>query len=123
MAKKTSKTAASTGGLARVGTQSSGLPSSEADPKGRGKAWWRAGKTGSPTGNQSGGNAPAGAWPASAKDELSQFKNVPVVGRLPWKSQYVVLGVLLSLGLAALAVMALGSGSGPASSAPAAAPN
>lgn len=108
MSKKSGKTsaAASESSLARVGSAVEELSGKEARPA-RGSRWWKAGKT-TQTENPSAKN-----WEKSAKDELSQFRSVPVVGRLPWKSQYLVLGALLACALLVLAWGALSAGSAP----------
>lgn len=79
--------------LARVGTQGLGVPEDPpSKPEGEGR------KT---------------PWLSSAKEELDRFKGVPVVGTLPWRTQYVVLAAVLGASLLGLlAMMALPGGGG-----------
>lgn len=46
-----------------------------------------------------------GRWGTSAKEEIERFRGVPVVGKLPWRMQYLALAGVLAL---ALVVMASG---------------
>ena len=72
--------------LARVGTEEAGFP-----------------EGGEPSqSNESASQAKKNAWPSSAKEELDKFKGVPVVGGLPWRTQYLVLAGVLALSLLGL---------------------
>lgn len=70
--------------LARVGADDTGITEQE----------------GPHQGNPS--HAPKKEWPSSAKEELDRFKGIPVVGSLPWRTQYLVLAAVLALSVLSL---------------------
>ena len=83
--------------LARVGTEEAGFPEG-GEPR---------------QSNESASQAKKNAWPSSAKEELENFKGVPVVGGLPWRTQYLVLAGVLALSLLGLmGLLARGGDSG-----------
>lgn len=56
-------------------------------------------------------------WSTSAQEQLNQFKGVPVVGGLPWRSQYLIAAIVLAVSVVALIGMAAtgkSEGSSPA---------
>lgn len=48
--------------------------------------------------------------PSSAQEELARFRGMPVVGTLPWRTQYRVLAAVLALSLLTLLALALSAG-------------
>ena len=91
--------------LARVGTESNELPEV---PVGDDE------KAGGSTDPQK------GPWRSSAQEELGRFKGVPVVGTLPWKTQYLVLAGVLAISLIVLVGSVLSSGVSSGAASPAA---
>lgn len=84
--------------MARVGTEEAGLPERD---------------EGSPVDvSPSRSSPPSGR--SSAKEELSKFTGVPVVGGLPWRTQYLVLAGVLTLSLLGLIGLLAKGGDAPA---------
>lgn len=95
--------------LARVGTTPSDVPASPAEKK---KGWFSRRPSKSVEEDSSGANQDppsSGNWSPSAKDELEQFKGAPVVGGLPWRTQYMGLAAVLVVSLFVVVVGALSS--------------
>ena len=89
--------------LARVGIENTDLPGTPEE-----------GKPGVPSGD------PKEPWRSSAQEELGNFKGVPVVGALPWKTQYLVLAGVLAFSLILLVGSALSGRGGASAGQPAA---
>lgn len=97
----------STEELARVGTQPSDVPAEPAKKKG-----WLARRRRVPSEDLSGerqGIPSSGKWSPSAKEEMERFKGAPVVGDLPWRTQYMALAAVLAISLLVVVVGALSS--------------
>ena len=90
--------------LPKVGEGAVGSPAlqNNASPEKNKSRWWKTQKSG-------GENAPFERMsphsPNSATDEMERFRHVPVVGRLPWRMQYVVTAIGLALGVIVMAVL------------------
>ena len=93
--------------LERVGT----LPSDVPDAPVKKKGWFgRGGRPPIEVNSESNQEAPSsGKWSPSAKEELERFKGVPVVGGLPWRTQYLTLAVVLAVSLVVVVLGALSS--------------
>jgi len=96
--------------LPRVGTDSSGLPLSESEAGEEGQK--------APRRKGVGPGKEDKKWSSSAQEELNKFKGVPVVGGLPWRTQYLIAVVVLALSVIALMGMGAsksnGGGASPA---------
>ena len=101
----------STDNLARVGTLPSDVPEAPQKKKG----WLGRARRPAEAASEGGQEVPSsGKWSPSAKDELDRFKGLPVVGGLPWRTQYLGLAVVLVISLVIVVLGALSSkGSSP----------
>ena len=71
--------------------------SKNASPKSR---WWKTEKSQDP-----GFERLSPQWANSATGEMERFKHVPVVGRLPWRLQYIIAAIGLLLGVVVMAML------------------
>ena len=82
-----------------------------------GGGWWSTKKTavdGDTPGDQGAAkpkNTKSKKWRSTATEEMENFKHIPVVGRLPWRTQYMICSILLVISLLGLFTFAMGSSS------------
>jgi methyl-accepting chemotaxis protein len=89
--------------LRKVGEGGAGkAPSDRTQPKTAGpkSRWWKTQKS-----QDHGFERLSPQWANSATGEIERFKHVPVVGRLPWRWQYIVAAIGLLLGVVVMAML------------------
>lgn len=88
----------------KVGVDATTLPDNDTDsPESN---WW-------PTRGKEAPRHDSSERKPTLTEEMERFRPVPVVGRLPWRTQYIVFSVLLLIGLAGLVGLALQSKPAP----------
>lgn len=91
--------------MPKVGEGGAGRGPSEpvSSPKGAPKSrWWKTQRSTAP---DPGFERLSPQWANSATGEMERFRHVPVVGRLPWRWQYVVAAMGLVLGVVIMAFL------------------
>lgn len=86
--------------LPKVGSGVVGSPSLQGSSSSKDNSkskWWKTQKSGSDMFER--------MSPNSATDEMERFRHVPVVGRLPWRMQYIVTAMGLALGVIVMAFL------------------
>ena len=88
-------------GLPKVGVAEQSLPeplTTSSQQEDEGSSWWQTQKS-IPGPNQD--PAPK-KWRSTTSEEIEKFRPVPVVGRLPWRIQYIMVSGVFLLALLAL---------------------
>lgn len=75
------------------------VSSNKGAPKSR---WWKTQRSSAP---DPGFERLSPQWANSATGEMERFRHVPVVGRLPWRWQYIVAAMGLVLGVVVMALL------------------
>lgn len=89
-------------GLPKVGEGGAGKapPRRENTKNGNPSRWWKSQKT-----SDQGFEKLSPQWQNSATGEMERFKHVPVVGRLPWRWQYIVAAIGLLIGVIVMSML------------------
>lgn len=99
-------------GMPKVGEGGAGrAPTAPASSNREGakSRWWKTQKS---TAQDPGFERLSPQWANSATGEMERFKHVPVVGRLPWRLQYIVAACGLVLGVVIMALLMTNLSSG-----------
>ena len=104
-----------------VGVDEHTSPDGMDEAASEGSGWWSTRKTAvdgdTPVDPSPAASKPAKKkkWRTTATEEMENFKPVPVVGRLPWRTQYLICAIILVFSLGSLLVFSLMSSTSSAS--------